>query len=171
MLTSFVMFAGFPPSKMTREKLTLAIRFVVLNGCGLVMTKLNVVPLFGFNGGRSFVPPTTHLADCPIISPCLSSKKQSARADSTFSARLFVIAKEMTAFCPMIFGGERITANCARAVTQSNMPMIPRSLFIRFQGEMSFNETIQHFYVVRLKCVSAWDDLSTDQIRNFWKAV
>lgn len=46
-VTSCCMSASLSPSKTTRLKLTLAVRFVVVNGCGLVTTKLNVVSALG----------------------------------------------------------------------------------------------------------------------------
>ena len=63
-LTDCRMSASLLPSNTIRLKLTLAARFAVANGCGLVMTKLNEVPAFDDNAGRFFVPPMTHLADC-----------------------------------------------------------------------------------------------------------
>ena len=113
-------FSHFSTASTTRLKLTLAVKLLVANGCGLVMTKLNVVSLFGSKAGRSFVPPMTHLADWPIILPWSSSRKQTARADSILSARPFFIFNSTNAFWSAIFGGETVTASCAGAVKAQN---------------------------------------------------
>ena len=110
-VTVFVTSASLSPSKTTRLNETFAVRFVVVNGFGLVMTKLKVVPLFGDKAGLFFVPPITHLLDWPIILPCSSSRKQMARADTTGSAKLLVIASDTMVFCAVIFGGVTLTAS------------------------------------------------------------
>lgn len=68
-VTSLFGLTDFPPSNIKRVKLTLAVMLVAMNGCGLVMTKLNDAACFGAKAGRFFVPPMTHLADSPTIFP------------------------------------------------------------------------------------------------------
>lgn len=64
--------------------------------------------------GLSWLPPliqrglSDHLA-------CSSSRSTTARADSIFSASLFLKPKGTTAFWPTTFGGETVTVNCAMA--------------------------------------------------------
>ncbi len=115
--TSSCGLANLPPSNTTRLKEIFAVKFVVVNGCGLFTTKLNVVPCFVSSACRSFVPPITQRLDWPTILPWASRRKQTARADSTLSAKLFVIANVTMAFCPIAFGGVTVTANCADKLT------------------------------------------------------
>ena len=64
--------------------------------------------------------PITHLVDWPTIFPWASSRKQTARADSIFPVKEFFSFKLTIAFCPVIFGGETVTASCAVAVSAKN---------------------------------------------------
>jgi hypothetical protein len=68
-LTVLSTSATWPFSNIRRLKLTFAVRFVLVNGWLLVMTKLKVVFPFGSSAGRPFVPPITHLVDWPTILP------------------------------------------------------------------------------------------------------
>ena len=56
-----------------RKKFTLAVKSVVMLGYGLEMTKLNVVPAFGCNAGRSFVFPIARRADSPTAFSVLTA--------------------------------------------------------------------------------------------------
>src|ERR1041384_4584013 len=58
----------------------------------------------------------TQRVDWPTIFPCSSSKKQTTRADSTFSFSPFFIASGTMAFCPASLTGETVTDNCAEAL-------------------------------------------------------
>lgn len=156
MITSRSTFAGLPPCKITRENAILAVKFVVVHGCELVTTKLNVVPLFGASAGRSFVPPITQRLDWPTIFPWASSRKQMARADSTLSARLFVIASDTMAFCPITFGGVTVTANCADTSSGQNTTAAKRKNFIPlflhlFNGVSHLVDEICKLHVVRFQ--------------------
>jgi len=84
---------------------------VVGHGCGLVMTKLNVVSPLGSR--LVWFWPMTHFVDCPANFPWSSRRKHTARADSTFVAKSFFNFSCTTAFWPTTFGGETVTASWA----------------------------------------------------------
>jgi len=116
MITVCLTSASLPLVKTIRLNETFAVRFVVVNGWGLFITKLKEAPCFDFKAGRSLVPPITHLLDWLTSLPWSSNRKQTAQADATDSARLFVIANVTTAFWPVIFGDEIVTASWACVV-------------------------------------------------------
>jgi hypothetical protein len=67
-VTDFVTSASLPLSSMTRLNETFAVRFVAVNGCGLVTTKLKVAPALGSR--LVWFWPITHFVDCPMSLPC-----------------------------------------------------------------------------------------------------
>ncbi len=120
MLTALVTSASFPPLNTTRLNEIFAVEFFIVNGCGLLTTKLKVRLALAARPALFWLPPITHFADWPTMLPWSSSRKQTARADSTVSPKLFFIFSWTTAFCPTIFGGETLTTSCAVANSGHN---------------------------------------------------
>ncbi len=120
--------AGLPSAKTNRVNETFAVRFVVVNGWGLVMTKLKLLVAPGSRPVR--FRPMIHLVDWPTILPWASSRKQTARADSIFSGSPFFIASFTTAFWPTIFAGETATTSCAIANNGQNNIAIKTKCFM-----------------------------------------
>ncbi len=66
-LTKLLITASLPLSSTTLVNESLAMRFVLVNGCGLVMTKLKLLVAPGVR--PVLVWPMTHLVDWPIMVP------------------------------------------------------------------------------------------------------
>ena len=76
-----------------------------------------------------------------------------ARADSTGSARLLVIASEIMAFWAAYFGGETVTASCACAATMQSgntQNRIRENVFMVNVSESWLRLLLFHFLMLNL---------------------
>jgi len=116
-----------PPSKTTLLNEIFAVKFVAVNGCVLVMTKLKLLVAPGSSPFLFW--PITHFVECPTILPWASWRKQTARADCTVRPKLFFIVNCTTAIWLVTFGDMTVTASCAVAISGQSSKAAKRKIW------------------------------------------